>query len=133
GWGGLASGRGGGGAAPAAADELAINVLPNRADLVSANNVLVQVVVPPDVATADVRVALNGTDVTGVFGVDGSGRFIGVVDGLLIGDNHLEAFVAPPTLKQAAEITITNYPIGGPVFSGSRRAAFLRSATGAPP
>src|SRR5262245_64100908 len=38
------------GIAPAAADELAINVLSNRADLISANTALVQVVVPPDVA-----------------------------------------------------------------------------------
>src|SRR5262249_42871661 len=121
------------GIGPAGADELAINVLSNRADLISAHNALVQGGVPPDVATAHVRVALNGTDVTGAFGVDGSGRFIGVVDGLLIGDNHLEAFVAPPTLKQAAEITITNYPIGGPVFSGAQLLPFICARTVATP
>ena len=121
------------GIAPAAADELAIDVLSNRADLISADDALVQVVVPPDVATSAVRVALNGTDVTGAFGVDAAGRFVGLVTGLLIGDNHLEAFVAPPTLKQAAEITITNYPIGGPVFSGAQLLPFICARTVATP
>ena len=116
-------------AGPANADELAIQVLSNRADLISGGDALVQIVVPPDVATPNVRVALNGTDVTGVFAVDAVGRFIGLVDGLQIGDNQLEASVAPPTLKQAAAITITNNPVGGPVFSGAQLLPFICART----
>src|SRR6185503_1869181 len=66
-------------------------------------------------------VILNGTtDVTGSFGLDTGGRFIGLVDGLVVGDNDLEAYVTPPTLKQAVGIVITNYPVGGPIFSGAQ-------------
>lgn len=104
----------------AAADELAIRVLSNRADLISGGNALVEVVVPPDVATGNVHVMLNGADVTSVFGVSVDGRFVGIINGLVVGDNDVEAFVTPPTLKLPAQITIINHPIGGPVFSGEQ-------------
>src|ERR1700750_147118 len=82
------------------ADELAINVLSNRADLISGGDALVQVVVPADVAVPDVHVTLNGSDGTSVFGVADDGRFLGLVDGMIVGDNEVEAFVTPPTTKQ---------------------------------
>src|SRR4051812_37896379 len=81
----------------ARADELAIQVLSNRADLISGGDALVEVVVPPDVAVPDVHVALNGSEVTNVFGLDGGGRFVGLIDGLIVGDNDVEAYVTPPT------------------------------------
>jgi cysteine-rich repeat protein len=106
--------------ATAYADELAINVLSNRADLISGGDALIEVVVPPDVAIPDVHVLLNGSDVTSAFGLDAGGRFVGLVDGMVVGDNDLEAYVTPPTLKQSAAIIVTNYPIGGPIFSGAQ-------------
>ncbi len=121
------------GAAPASADELAIRVLSNRADLISGGDALVEVVVPLDVAIPDVRVALNGADVTNAFGADAGGRLIGVVDGLVGGDNQLRAYVTPPTPKQAAEIMLTNHPIGGPVFSGAQLLPFICARTVATP
>ena len=88
-------------AAPAAADELALTVLSNnRADLVSNGDALIEVLIPPDVAAADVHVTLNDVDVTSSFGLDASGRFLGLVDGMVIGDNVVEAHVTPPTTKQ---------------------------------
>ncbi len=116
-------------AAVARADELAIEVLSNRADLVSAGDALVEVIVPPDVTATDVNVSLNGSDVTGAFGLDGSGRFLGLVNGLAIGDNIVEAHVTPPTQKQAAAIVVSNHPVGGPIFSGAQLLPFICART----
>jgi cysteine-rich repeat protein len=68
---------------------------------------------------------LNDVDVTASFGVDGSGRLLGLVDGMVIGDNVVEAHVAPPTTKQAAAIVVSNHPIGGPIFSGAQLLPFI--------
>jgi hypothetical protein len=94
---------------------LVIDVLSNRADLVSGGDALVQVKLPNRTNPGSVRVALNGHDVTQSFAVRSDGRFLGLVSGLELGRNHLTAD-APAV--EAAQITITNYPIGGPIFSG---------------
>jgi Tannase-like family of unknown function (DUF6351) len=106
----------------AAPPNMVIDVVSNRADLISGGDALVEVVPPPDVNTADVRVSLNGTDVTGAFAVRGNGRFMGLLVDLLVGDNIVVASVDPaaPGRRPRAQITITNYRIGGPVFSGAQ-------------
>jgi hypothetical protein len=93
---------------------LEINVLSNRADLVSGGNALVQVVLPAGEDPAAVQVALNGEDVTSAFAVRPNGQFAGVVTGLVIGANELTA-TGP---SGGAAIAITNHPRGGPVFAG---------------
>src|SRR2546430_4025913 len=111
-------------AAPAgAAPGFEINVLGNRADLVSGGDALVEVVLPTGVAPATVRVSVNGGDATAAFAVRENGRFMGVVEGLADGDNDVQAFVDPAsgaTFRPRASLTITNHPIGGPVFSGAQ-------------
>jgi Tannase-like family of unknown function (DUF6351) len=103
-------------AAPAAqaADAPAIEVLSNRADLISAGDALVAI----DIGAADpasVRVAVGDRDVTDAFALRPNGRYEGLVEGLAVGENELTATVpAAP----AAHITIVNHPNGGPVFSG---------------
>jgi hypothetical protein len=64
----------------------------------------------------------TGADVTGAFAVRENGRFMGHLDGLLVGDNQVLAFVDPAASgrRPRAQITITNYKIGGPVFSGAQ-------------
>src|SRR5215471_9141017 len=81
-------------------------------------------VLAPSVAGgAGVRVDLNGQDVTSSFAVRADGRFLGPVSGLRLGRNDLTA--RAPSVSEdlgddgsGARITITNHPIGGPVFSG---------------
>jgi uncharacterized tannase-like protein DUF6351 len=106
-------------AAPAAAiaarGELRIEVLSNRADLISGGDALVQIDRPRDAATAAVTADVDGRDVTQVFSDAGGGRLTGLVTGLADGPNALTA--ALPDGRRA-RITITNHPIGGPVFSG---------------
>src|SRR2546430_13627784 len=109
-------------AAPAgAAPGFEINVLGNRADLVSGGDALVEVVLPAGVAPATVRVSVNGADATAAFAVRENGRFLGVVEGLADGGNDVQVFVDPAsgaTFRPRASLTITNHPIGGPPVSG---------------
>ncbi|HYW25245.1 MAG TPA: DUF6351 family protein [Terriglobales bacterium] len=111
-----------GGAGALAFDEsggLRIDVLSNRADLVTGGDALVRVVLPDRVSAARVRVDLNGQDVTSSFAVRADGRFLGLVGGLRAGRNELTARASSFEGDGAgARITITNHPIGGPVFSG---------------
>jgi hypothetical protein len=94
-----------------------IIVLSNRADLVSGGDALVQINLPPFVDPArGVKVALNGALINNMFAVRPNGRYEGLVTGLNNGDNLLTV----RTTQGGARITITNHPIGGPVFSGAQ-------------
>jgi len=102
---------------------LRVDVLSNRADLVSGGDALVQVVLPDRVSAGRVRVDLNGQDVTSSFAVRADGRFLGLVSGLRDGRNRLTARTSSRFDRfedggGGASITITNHPIGGPIFSG---------------
>ena len=97
-----------------AAGVTVINVLSNRADLVSGGDALVEVV-PPSGANPAYHVDLNGTDVTPMFAVRPNGRYEGLVTGLVNGANLLTATLPDGS---GAYITITNHPIGGPLFAG---------------
>ena len=98
--------------APAAfADAPQIHVLSNRADLISAGDVLVSVSAP---AGAAITMTLDGQDVTDRFGWRPNGEFEGVLDGLAIGANHLTA----TTADGSDTATIVDHANGGPVLSG---------------
>ncbi len=95
-----------------ASDVRSLDVISNRADLVSGGDALVAATLAP--SAQDVRVDLNGTDVTNAFAMRAGGRFEGVVGGLRVGANTL-------TVRSGSggkRITITNHPIGGPIFAG---------------
>ena len=105
---------------PQANDNLTeIRVLSNRADLVSGGDALVEIILPAKAKArpADVRIDVNGEDVTGAFGVRPNGRFYGLVRGLREGSNLLTARVPN---GPGARITLTNHPNGGPVISGAQ-------------
>ncbi|MET7332919.1 DUF6351 family protein [Nonomuraea sp. NPDC005650] len=92
--------------------DLAVEVLSNRADLVSGGDALVRVT-----GSARVQVELNGADVTSRFASGTDGTLTGLVDGLSPGRNVLT--VRPPR-GRAERLTITDHPSGGPVFSGAQ-------------
>ena len=87
-----------------------LEVLSGRADLVSGGDALVAAKV-----TGPATVDVDGTDVTSAFAVRPSGRLEGLVTGLKVGENVLTVRDASGAGKR---ITITNHPIGGPIFSG---------------
>src|SRR5689334_21106574 len=96
-----------------------IKVLSNRADLISGGDALVEIVWGGAAHSNVTRIELNGVDVKSAFATRPNGRFMGLVTGLKEGDNVLTVRVG----GAGRQITITNHPIGGPVFSGGRQLA----------
>ena len=100
---------------PAAAGGVAIKVLSNRADLISGNDALVEIVLPAAADASRLRVTLDGSDISSAFAVRDSGRIVGLVTGMVIGENLLQARLADGL---GAQMRIRNHPVGGPVLSG---------------
>ena len=100
---------------PSPETPVSIEVLSNRADLISGDNALVQINLPSGTDPAEVRVLLNDSDITDDFATRATGDYQGLVTGLELGDNILTA-----TLPNGSgtRIPLTNHPIGGPLFSG---------------
>jgi len=112
--------------ANAAAPSLGIDVISNRADVISGGNALVAVNLPAGVDVAKVRVLDDGRDITSTFAVRANGRYEGRVTGLSLGPNVLTA--SAPGAKDA-RITVTNHPNGGPVFSGPQVQPWVCQST----
>jgi hypothetical protein len=92
-----------------------LTTLSNRADLISGGDALVQVGLPAGTSKSALRLSLGSVDVTKRFDLRPNGRFEGVLTGLRVGANRL---VARLPGGRGASLTITNHPIGGPVFAG---------------
>jgi hypothetical protein len=99
-----------------------IVTLSNRADLVSGGDALVEVSLPRGVRAGDVRIRLNGANITGQFQADASGKVLrGLVTGLAVGRNELSAEAdGHRGHGLRSRLKITNHPIGGPVLSGEQ-------------
>ena len=113
--------------------DLLLRVLSNRASLISGGDALVEVVLPEDVAASDVRVTVDGRDVTSAFALRADGTFTGLVDGLAPGRNEVVATtIKKGKAKRPTHLTIKNHPASGPVFSGEQLqpwvCAFSRTA-----
>ncbi|MBV8462312.1 MAG: hypothetical protein JO368_03405, partial [Acidimicrobiales bacterium] len=103
-----------------------IQVLSNRADLISGGEALVAVGLPAGTAPSTVRMTLGTHDITSDFAVRPNGRYEGLVTGLRLGDNVLAATMPDGS---GARITITDHPNGGPVFSGPQVEPWICQAT----
>jgi hypothetical protein len=107
----------------AKADALQLRVLSSRPDMVTGGDALVRVDVPAGVAAGEVKLAVNGSDVTARLKADPSGRSLtGLVTGLTNGSNTLTATAAK---KGSAKLTVVNHPITGPIFSGPQEQPFV--------
>ena len=114
-------------ATPAQAVErkLSIEVLSNRADLISGGDALVSIDLPDGTAPHDVTVRLNGSDVTSQFATRTDGRFEALLTGLEPGSNALVATGA----GQRDTVTIVNHGNGGPVISGPQLQPWVCQST----
>jgi hypothetical protein len=92
-----------------------IKLLSNRADLISGDDALVEVVWPEGVVPSQGRVLLNGTEVTSSFALRPNGRYLALLTGLRLGENRLSAS-APGS--SGASASLINHPNSGPIFSG---------------
>ena len=104
-------------ASPAALarEPVSIDVLSNRAELISGNDALIAVNLPRGADASRVRVTLDGRDVSNAFAVRPNGKFEGLLKDLRAGRNELSAKLPN---GDGARIAVANHPIGGPVFSG---------------
>ncbi|MPZ87148.1 MAG: hypothetical protein GEU81_03545 [Nitriliruptorales bacterium] len=103
---------------PAGGNEpLRIEVLSNRADLVSGGDALVEIVLPDTADASRLRATIGQRDVSEDFARRPNGRVMGLLTDLDEGDNELRVQVPG---AEGARITITNHPIGGPVISGEQ-------------
>ena len=112
--------------APTAQDgALSVAVLSNRADLLSGGDALVEVELPAGVRENQVQVRVidaGGTkrDVTDAFARRAGGRYLGVVEGIGLGEATIEASAR----GQRDAIDIVMHPNGGPVFSGPQHEPY---------
>jgi hypothetical protein len=119
--------------AAASGNALEINVLSNRADLLSGGDALVEIVLPSGANVSDLTVQLaaggSKTDITSMFALRPNGKVQGLVTGVPLGDS---ALVASAKAKKA-RLGLTNYPIGGPIFAGPQvQPWFCGTRTGGP-
>ncbi len=105
----------GGAQAADAREAVSVDVVSNRAELVSGGDALVAVHLPKATKASTVRVAVGKRDVTPAFAVRPGGSFMGLVTGLNAGRNMLRVRLRN---GDGARIAITNHPLGGPVTAG---------------
>jgi hypothetical protein len=108
-----------------ASRQVTIEVLSNRADLVSGGDALVAVDLPPQVEARKARVYVDGRDVTGQFAIRPDGRFEGLLTGLQVGEN----VVRVEAEGYAGQRVVTNHPNGGPVFAGPQHGPYHCQST----
>jgi hypothetical protein len=101
-----------------------IQTLSNRADLVSGTTVLVEIKPAVPVTASQLKVDLDGVDVSASFKSTADGRILGVVPGLKVGANTLTAKSADGTFA-GAKLVITSHPIGGPVLLASQSGPWI--------
>jgi Tannase-like family of unknown function (DUF6351) len=99
-----------------------VQTLSSTPDYVSGGTVLVDVAVPGTTTNPTVSAQLNGTDVSSAFKADPlhAGHMIGVVSGVKTGSNTLVA----NTGGSATTLTLTGYPLAGPIISGPHQTPF---------
>jgi hypothetical protein len=104
-----------------------IVTLSNRADLISGGDALVEVRVPKTVPLHQVKLLLNGKDITSSFVTHAAARTMrGVVTGMVQGENDLIADSnGQGRGRPRAKLTINNHPIGGPVLLGSQTQPWI--------
>ena len=103
--------------------QIDISVLSSRPDQVSGGDALIQVKVGAQTSLADVKLTLNGSDVTSDLTPDPQRHTLtGVVDGLHDGWNVL---LAVQGFGSTRLMLVKNHPISGPIFSGPKQYPFL--------
>ena len=116
-----------------------ISILSSSPEMASGGDALVRVDVPEIVPLSLVRVKLNGADVTAAFAPDPEEHaLVGLVEGFVVGANTLEVTLIwwLPGWPALAQLSVTNSPITGPIFSGPLQYPFVcmteRSGLGQP-
>ncbi|WP_323752711.1 DUF6351 family protein [Marinobacter sp.] len=89
-----------------------IEVLSNRKDLISGGNALVRITTAEGLPG---RIRINGEITQSIPFSTSLTEWNGIIDGLKVGENKVEVVFAD---QSVLDTTITNHPLGGPIFSG---------------
>jgi hypothetical protein len=118
------SNPGGPGGPGSGASAPTVSVKSSRPDRVTGGSALIDVALPKDAKVGDkLTVTANGQDVTPLFKSNAAdGHMLGLVTGLKDGDNTVIAKVGDAA---APALTLTNYPISGPMTSGPHTKPFI--------
>ena len=101
-----------------------IRTVSTRPDLISGGDALIQIAVPGTLAADKLAVTVNGRDVSAVFKLAAQpNTMVGLVKDLPVGRSQIEA--GAKGQKPAAQLTIVNHPIGGPVMGGPHQSPFI--------
>ena len=103
---------------------LSVRTISTRADRVSGDDVLVEVVPPAPNTGAELRVTVDGRDVSSAFKAGPNGSRWGLVTGLARGRNQLTVAGGPWNVADAT-LELTNYPSSGPIVSGPHLTPFV--------
>ena len=111
-----------------ASDEFDVKVVSSAPNQVTGGDARLHILVPRTVPLHQAEIWVNGVDQLSHFSVmPGTRVLTGVIDGLKLGANDLRVKAngngkGRPT---AVQMTLTNYPITGPVFSGPHQYPFV--------
>nr|MDT0665330.1 DUF6351 family protein [Micromonospora sp. DSM 115978] len=107
-------------------DALTVTTVSNpRPQLVSGADVLLRVGLPDGARPDDVKVLVNGQDVTAAFTATDDGDLLGMATGLRDGANRVTALPDHGARFRPAGLTVVNRPSTGPVFSGTQQQPFV--------
>ena len=102
---------------PASAQDLRIEVVSSFPELVTGGDALIKITGARTAPT----VTVGDRDVSTVFVTDGRGGWVGLVDGLVEGENTLAASAG----GRDATLSVTNYPTNGTLFAGPQQTPFV--------
>ena len=111
-----------------ASDEFDVQVVSSAPGQVTGGDARLHILVPRTVPLHQAEIWVNGVDQRSHFSVMGGTRVLtGVIDGLKLGTNDLrvKANGNGKGRPAAVQMTLTNYPIIGPVFSGPHQYPFV--------
>jgi hypothetical protein len=111
----------------AATHDYELEVLSSPPSMVTGGDALVQLTIPRNVPLHKAVLLRNGTDITSTLTLDESARTLtGMVTGLQLGANQLVAESnGRGKGRPVAELTVTNHPVTGPIFSGPQQQPFV--------
>src|SRR5262249_14907964 len=111
------------GAESPSSSRIDIQTLSTRPNLVSGGDVLIKVALPAGTRADQLKVSLNGRDVTAAFKPSGEpNNIVGLVKDLRLGTNEIEAAIKG---QPASHLMVINHPISGPVISGPHQSPFV--------
>lgn len=100
-----------------------LKTLSTKPWLISAGDVLLEVVLAEPLRTDQLSISLNGLDVTDKFRDVSSQAVQGILRDLDVGDSILVAEIKESQLSES--LTLSNYPQSGPIISGSHEQPFF--------